>query len=74
MHDRIRDDTAPVICTLLKTAGIIGKGSRVDIELKQAVKGLAGLRPLDSFFWPVPSIKKLISPLFCMRLADTTLP
>ena len=57
MHDLIRNDTAPVICALLKTAGIIGKGSRVDIELKCAVKGLPGLHPLDSFFRPVPSLK-----------------
>ena len=35
MHDRVRDDTAPVLCTILKTAGIIGKGSRVDLELKK---------------------------------------
>ena len=32
MHDQVRDDTAPVLCALLKTAGIIGKGSRVDTE------------------------------------------
>ena len=40
MHDRVRNDTAPVVCTLLKTAGIIGQDSRVDIEPKNAVRGL----------------------------------
>ena len=58
MHDRVRDDTAPVLCKSLKTAGIIGKGSRVDIELKNAVRGLRGLCPIDSYLRPVPSLKR----------------
>ena len=58
MYDWSRDDTTPVICTLLKTADIVRKGSQVDIELKRAVRGLPGLRLLDSFFCPVPSLKQ----------------
>ena len=30
----------------------------MDIELKHAVKGLLDLRPFDSFFRPVPSLKQ----------------
>ena len=62
MHDRVWDDTAPVICTLLKMAGIIGKSSRVDTELKNAVRGIPGLCPLDSYFRPVPSLKQTTVP------------
>ena len=45
MHDRIRDDTAAVLCKVLKSAQIIGSGSRVDIEPKRTVVELLGLRP-----------------------------
>ena len=30
----------------------------MDIELKHAVKGLPGMRPLDSFFRPAPFLKR----------------
>lgn len=57
MHDRIRDDTTPVLCKVLKSALVIGTGSRVDIEPKRTVAELPGLRPYDSAFRPVPSLK-----------------
>ena len=49
MHDGVRDGTDLVLCAPLKTAGIIGKSSRVDAEFRHAVRGLLGLRPLDSY-------------------------
>ena len=57
MHDWVRDDTAPVLSAILKTAGIIGKGSRVDIKLKNEIKELPRLHPLDFYLHPVPSLK-----------------
>ena len=62
MHDRIRDDTASTLRTILLTAGIIGKGSRVDVEPKHIIKELPNLRPFDSWFRPVPSLKRTTVP------------
>ena len=57
IHDRIHDNTAPILYTTLKTAGIIGKGSRIDINEKGTVAKLPGLRLYNSAFHPVPSLK-----------------
>ena len=62
MHDRVQDGTAPVLCTILKLVIIIGKGSRADLESKNGVRELPGLRPLDSYFCPVPSLKRTTAP------------
>ena len=58
MHDRVQDDTALVLCTILKSAGIIGKGSCVDLKFKNAIRELPGLCPLYSYFFSLPSLER----------------
>ena len=57
MHNRIRDYTAPILCKVLKTAGIISTSSLMEIEPKRVVPELPGLCPVDSAFRPVPSLQ-----------------
>ena len=47
---------------VLLTAGIIGKGSQIQIELKNTVEALPGLWPCDTAFWSVPSLKRTTTP------------
>ena len=64
MHNWIHDGTAPILYTILKTAGIIVKGSQVNIEPKGVVNKLPGLRLYNSAFRPVPSLNRTtISPI-----------
>ena len=56
-------DTAPVLCTILKTARIIDKRSTVDIELKDTILELPRLWPLDTYFRLVPSPKRNAPPI-----------
>ena len=62
-------DTAPVLCTILKTARIIDKRSTVDIELKDTILELPRLWPLDTYFRLVPSPKQN-APLSCTLAVD----
>jgi hypothetical protein len=61
-HDRVVFTTAPFIRDILLTAGIIAKGSVMYIEPKNIVADLPGLRPFDSSFRPVPSLKRTTIP------------
>jgi hypothetical protein len=56
-HDRIRDDTAPILERLLQSGGYIGRGSHVEIEPKKVVPELPTLRPFDSAFRPTPNLR-----------------
>ena len=75
MHDRVRDDTAPVLCTILKTADIIGKGSRVDLELKKYSQRISWTVPIQ-FFFPTRSLFSNELPYlpFCTLAAAVILP
>ena len=61
-NDRIVFTTAPFLRDILLTAGIIAKGSVMYIEPKHTVADLPGLRPFDSSFRPVPSLKRISIP------------
>ena len=62
MHNRIVEDQAPFLQQALLTGGIIGKSSVMYVEPKNTVTDLPGLRPFDSMFRPVPSLKRTTIP------------
>ena len=62
MHNRIVEDQAPFLQQILLTGGIIGKSSMMYVEPKNTVADLPGLRPFDSMFRPVPSLKRTTIP------------
>ena len=62
MHNYIRDASALPLTRLLKTANIIGPGSKVHVEPKNVIPQLPGARPFDISFRPIPSVKNTTTP------------
>ena len=56
MHHFIRDNIAPPLECVLKSAGILTKGSKVEIEPKGVIPACREIRPYDLSFRPTPTL------------------
>ena len=59
MHNRIRDNMVAPLTQVLKSAGIMGAGTEMEVEPKNVVPALPGLRPHDIIsFRPTSNLKR----------------